>query len=62
MATPWVEIIKILTFALKRQVILSCPYRTLLYVNFRPNALHWAELNKAFSLNMKISTLDSHYI
>ena len=43
--TPWGEILKTQLLALKRQIKLSCPCRTLLYVCFRPNALHWAELN-----------------
>jgi len=57
MATPWDEILKTLILALKRQVILNCPCRTLLNVNFKPNALHWAELNQAFSLNIKFQPL-----
>jgi len=56
-ATPWVEIFISLTIALKRQLIISCPYRTLLYVIFGPNALHWAELSEAFSLKIKFQPL-----
>ena len=36
---------------------MSCPFRTLLHVYYRPNAMHWAEINQAFSLNINFQPL-----